>query len=185
LPTSKKDRASGVIASEEGVKLLFYHYYASRKKHPLGIWVHRLHAKQLGELVGRYLTKPVSIVEIGPGDGYFGEVCMHSGFSYRAIEANDELAKSLGEKGLHVLTASVPPIPVDARCIDICCMFHVMEHMADVTRVAELIEETKRILVPGGFLALACPNYDNWGRDFYEDYTHNYITTPRRVNQLL
>lgn len=166
--------------------MAFYQHYAVRKKHPLGMWVHRQQARKLAELVGMYAEESPHILEIGPGDGYFGEECVQAGFRYTSIDGSPAVAKQIQEKGLDVRAAFVPPIPMDKQNADVCCLFHVLEHMADAALAEQLIKETKRVLVPGGLLVLACPNYYTWGRDFFEaDYSHNYVTTPRRVKQLL
>ena len=125
------------------------------------------------------------ILEIGPGDGYFGEICLSVGSPYIAVERETEIGRRLIARGFPLIQASVPPIPVGEEKVAVCCLFHVLEHMADVHQAIDLIMETRRVLIPEGFLIVACPNYDIWGRDFFEDYTHNYITNPRRVGQLL
>jgi SAM-dependent methyltransferase len=164
----------------------FYQHFALRKKNPLGVWVHRRQAKKLAELVRMYAGASAKILEIGPGDGYLAVECTRAGFSYKAIDGSPEVAKQIREKGFDIQTAFVPPIPMAVGNVDVCCLFHVLEHMIDGTQAEQLIRETRRVLVPGGLLVLACPNYYTWGRDFYEsDYSHNYVTTPRRARQLL
>ncbi len=166
--------------------MAFYQHYALRSKHPFGVWVHRRQAKKLAELVGRYSGDSAYVLEIGPGDGYFGEECTRAGFCYTAIEGSPMVAKEIRERGLDVRTALVPPIPINTESADVCCLFHVLEHMANATQAEQLIKETRRVLAPGGLLVLACPNFYTWGRDFFEaDYSHNYVTTPRRARQLL
>ena len=152
----------------------FYQHYARRRKHPLGAWVHRRQARKLADLVGLSVIHSGHIVEIGPGDGYFGEICLQTGFRYTAVEASPEVANQLRERGMDFRSSFVPPIPMETGSADACCLFHVLEHMVDATHVDRLIKETRRILKPGGILVMVCPNYYTWGRDFFEaDYTHN------------
>jgi SAM-dependent methyltransferase len=166
--------------------LAFYDHFALRKRNPFGVWVHRQQARKLVELISIYAGESSNILEVGPGDGYLAEECVQAGFSYRAIDGSPEVAKRIQEKGFNVQTALVPPIPMDKQDVNVCCLFHVLEHMVDADQAEQLIRETRRVLVPGGLLVLACPNYYTWGRDFFEsDYSHNYVTTPRRVKQLL
>lgn len=163
----------------------FYEYYAKREKNPLGVWVHRKQAGKLAKLVRSYLPPPGRILEIGPGEGHFLEECIKLGFRYCGVEASKEMAMKL-KKGADIQISFVPPIPIKTKSVDACCLFHIVEHMPDPIKADKLIEETKRVIIPNGYLFLACPNYSTWGRDFYdEDYTHNYITTPRRIHQLL
>jgi len=162
-----------------------YDSYAGRRKHPLGEWVHRVQARKMAARAVRYLGPRCRVVEVGPGDGYFAEICRDAGYAYTALEASAETARMLRARGLRVETGLAPPLPFPDQSADLCCLFHILEHMADAEHAAGLIEEAKRVLDPGGVLALACPNYDAWGRDFYEDYTHTFVTTLRRVDHLL
>jgi SAM-dependent methyltransferase len=163
----------------------FYSHYATRSKHAAGIWVHRRQAKRLAQLALAHASRKRSLLEIGPGDGYFAEECHRAGISYTGLEGSPELADQQREKGWDVRMAIVPPIPLGSSSVDVCCMFHVLEHVSGPDSARDLICESRRVLVDEGLLVLACPNYYTWGRDFFDDYTHNYITTPRRVRQLL
>jgi SAM-dependent methyltransferase len=164
----------------------FYGYFANRKKNPFGIWIHRRQARKLAKLVSSYLLPGARILEIGPGEGYFLDECLELEFPYKAVEGSREMAIKLKEKGLDVEISYVPPIPMEEQSVDACCVFHILEHMPDPIHAENLIDEISRIMTSNGLLFLACPNYYAWGRDFYQDdYTHNYITTPRRLRQLL
>jgi SAM-dependent methyltransferase len=165
---------------------VFYDHFAARRKHPLGIWVHRAQARILASQVVSISPPPQRVLEVGPGDGYFAEECIRRGFTYVGLEACPSLTQEHTNRGFDVCTTVVPPIPVASESVDICCMFHVLEHVPTADIAQLLVRETRRVLRTGGYLYLACPNYYTWGRDFFEDdYSHNYITTPRRVRQLL
>jgi len=164
----------------------FYEHYAKRAKHPAGVWVHRLQARRLAELAASSFSKTNLLLEIGPGEGFFAEECSRAGVPYLGLEASPELVTEQRRKGLNVQPAVVPPIPLASASTAACCLFHVLEHLPNAEKARYLISETRRVLIEDGVLILACPNYYTWGRDFFEDdYTHNYITTPRRVRQLL
>ena len=166
--------------------MALYDYFANRKKNPMGSWVRRKQAEKLAGLAERHVQKPGTILEIGPGDGYFAERCLQAGYTYTGVDANSALIRTLREKGVRARSAVVPPIPLEDRSMDACCLFHVLEHMAHRIEAEELLDEINRVLIEGGRLFVACPNHYSWGRDFFNiDYSHNFVTTPRRVRQLI
>jgi SAM-dependent methyltransferase len=68
---------------------------------------------------------------------------------------------------------------------DAIVLFHVFEHLSTNQEAQLFLSEARRVLRPRGLLCLLAPDYLHCGRDFYNvDYTHNNVTTVRRVSQL-
>jgi SAM-dependent methyltransferase len=80
----------------------------------------------------------------------------------------------------------VPPLPApDASC-DVLHADQVLEHMPGLTEARQLTAEALRVLRPGGIFSVVVPDYLAEGTYFWDvDYTHNFVTTERRVRQLL
>jgi SAM-dependent methyltransferase len=81
--------------------------------------------------------------------------------------------------------AWVPPLAVlDSSC-DVVYADQVLEHMPGINSARELTSEAWRVLRPGGVFYVVVPDYLK-ERDFFWDidYTHNFVTTERRVGQL-
>ena len=137
-------------------------------------------------LVRNHLSPPADLLEIGPGDGSLAAVAVDAGWRYRAIEASPKLAEALRAKGLDVMEAWAPPIAAaDASC-DVVYADQVLEHMSGINDARSFVSESLRVLRSGGVLFIVVPDYLKERTFFWDvDYTHNFVTTERRVRQLL
>jgi len=127
-----------------------------------------------------------SILEIGPGRGVFADICLKEGMEYFAIEANRQMAESLESKGAGVVKAMVPPLPELDRKFDVAVMINVMEHMNSMADALQITQQIRNVLKPSGKFLICSPDYLNWRRNFFNcDFSHSYVTTRRRLDQLL
>lgn len=127
-----------------------------------------------------------SILEIGPGRGDFADLCLERGIEYSAIEANHPMAESLENRGANVVRAMVPPLPAFDNKFDTVVMLNVMEHMNSMQDALELTQQVQHVLKPKGKFVISSPDYLNWRKHFFNcDFSHNYVTTRRRLKQLL
>jgi SAM-dependent methyltransferase len=126
------------------------------------------------------------ILEIGPGRGEFAELCLEQKMDYHAVEPNAGLAESLRQKGANVLCAKVPPLPALDGKFDLVAMVNVMEHMNGLEQALDVACQIRRVLNPGGKFLIHSPDYLSWRHQFFNcDFSHNYVTTRRRLDQLL
>lgn len=126
------------------------------------------------------------MVEIGPGHGTLAEQAVEAGWRYVAIEASPILAGLLREKGLEVIESWTPPIPRPDDAADVVYADQVLEHMAGIDAARQFAAEALRVLRPGGVFFVVVPDYLKERTFFWDvDYTHNFVTTERRVRQLL
>jgi SAM-dependent methyltransferase len=137
-------------------------------------------------LLMEYATPPGDMLEIGPGHGSLGEAAVQAGWRYRCVEASPILQALLRAKGFEVIDAFTPPIPVpDASC-DVVYADQVLEHMSGIDAARAFVAESRRALRPGGVFFVVVPDYLKERTFFWDvDYTHNFVTTERRVRQLL
>ena len=145
----------------------------------------RTERRRLG-LLARHAAPPGAMLEIGPGHGSFAEAVIAAGWGYRALEASPALAEALRARGIDVVDAWVPPIAAaDASC-DVVYADQVLEHMPGIDAAREFVAEARRALKPGGMFFVVVPDYLKERTFFWDvDYTHNFVTTERRVRQLL
>lgn len=137
-------------------------------------------------LLHRFSTPPGELVEIGPGHGTLGELAVQGGWRYIAIEASSLLADVLRRKGLTVVEAWTPPIPVADASTDVLYADQVLEHMSGIDAARHFVAEAQRALRPGGHFFVVVPDYLKERTFFWDvDYTHNFVTTERRMRQLL
>jgi SAM-dependent methyltransferase len=73
----------------------------------------------------------------------------------------------------------------DASC-DVVYADQVLEHMSGIDAAREFVAEAHRVLRPDGVFFVVVPDYLKERTFFWDvDYTHNFVTTERRVRQLL
>jgi len=126
------------------------------------------------------------VLEIGPGRGEFAELCLAQKMEYHAIEPNAGLADALRQKGATVTCARVPPLPALDGAFDLVAMVNVMEHMSGLEQALDIACQIRQVLKPGGRFLIHSPDYLSWRKQFFNcDFSHNYVTTRRRLDQLL
>ncbi len=130
-------------------------------------------------------TVPGSVLEIGPGEGWFARACRDGGVpSYVAVEASPVGAENLRRAGFDIRLGKVPPLPEDLPTVDLVYASHLIEHLAGADAVLSFLTGCVGVLRPGGRIALAFPDARRLGVDFWDcDYTHSWPSTPRRVSQ--
>jgi len=137
-------------------------------------------------LLHRFATAPGDMVEVGPGHGTLAEQAVEAGWRYTAIEASPILIDVLRKKGLAVIESWAPPIPVADASTDVAYADQVLEHMSGIDAARAFTAEALRVLRPGGVFFVVVPDYLKERTFFLDvDYTHNFVTTERRVRQLL
>ena len=137
-------------------------------------------------LLHRIAGPPGELVEIGPGDGSLAARAVEAGWRYRAVEASPALAADLRAHGFEVTEAWAPPIPAEDASCDVSYADQVHEHMAGIDAARAFVTEWLRALQPGGVLFVVVPDYLKERAFFWDiEYTHNFVTTERRMRQLL
>ena len=137
-------------------------------------------------LLQRFTNAPGrALFEIGPGHGTLGELAVAGGWDYTAIEASPLLMEVLKNKGLKVIPAWTPPMPMADASADVVYADQVLEHMRGIDDARQFTAEALRSLKPGGIFFVVVPDYLKERQFFWDvDYTHNFVTTERRVRQL-
>lgn len=136
-------------------------------------------------LLERFKKAPGVFFEIGPGHGTLGELAVAGGWDYTAIEASPLLMEVLQKKGLKVIPAWTPPMPMADASADVVYADQVLEHMRGIDDARQFTAEALRSLKPGGVFFVVVPDYLKERQFFWDvDYTHNFVTTERRVRQL-
>jgi len=127
-----------------------------------------------------------SVLEIGPGNGDFAWVCRNRGAEYTAIDSNADRCQYMSSENYEVIQALVPPLPVEDGTYDMVYASHVLEHMKDWPSALEFVAECGRVTKMGGVVVLVTPDFLKLGPYFWDvEYSHGFVTTPRRVSQLL
>jgi SAM-dependent methyltransferase len=165
----------------------FYRWFSDRQKELTSFGRARRGRTERSRL--RLLMRfapPGQMLEIGPGHGTLALGAIEAGWRYRAVEASAILIDELRAKGLDVTEGWAPPIPAPDASADVVYADQVLEHMSGIDAAREFVAEARRVLRPGGTLFVVVPDYLKERTFFWDvDYTHNFVTTERRVTQLL
>lgn len=139
------------------------------------------------KLIKNYVkSQNTSILEIGPGKGYFAESAIKSGFDYMGLEVNKRMTSLFQKKGINVKNREVPPFGVGNKKFDVIFANQVFEHMSNRKAAIKFINESKKSLKKDGVIILSCPDVSIWGGDFFAaDFTHNHPTSPFNTTQIL
>lgn len=136
-------------------------------------------------LLHRFAQSRGQMYEIGPGHGTLAEQAVAAGWDYTAVEASPILVDVLTRKGFRVLEAWTPPMPMGDASADVVYADQVLEHMSGIDAARAFTAEALRCLRPGGLFFVVVPDYLKERTFFWDvDYTHNFVTTERRVRQL-
>jgi len=165
----------------------FYRWFSDRQKELTSFGRARrgrTERSRLGLLMR--FARPGQMLEIGPGHGTLALGAIEAGWQYRAIEASTILIEELRQKGLDVTEGWAPPIPAPDASADVVYADQVLEHMSGIDGARQCVAEARRVLRPGGTFFVVVPDYLKERTFFWDvDYTHNFVTTERRVTQLL
>ena len=164
----------------------FYRWFSERKLTSVGAARRRRIEEARLAIVMQHMSPPGDLLEIGPGHGSLAKAAVAAGWRYRGVEASRVLADTLKSEGLDVVHAWTPPIPASDDTADVVYADQVLEHMSGIDAAREFVAEARRILRTNGILFVVVPDYLKERAFFWDiDYTHNFITTERRVKQLL
>jgi SAM-dependent methyltransferase len=164
----------------------FYRWFSERQLTGAGAARRKRIEESRLALVMQHAAPPGDLLEIGPGHGSLAKAAVAAGWRYRGVEASRLLADTLRAEGLDVAHAWTPPIPSADSSADVLYADQVLEHMSGIDAAREFVSEAHRIVRPTGVFFVVVPDYLKERAFFWDiDYTHNFITTERRVRQLL
>lgn len=112
--------------------------------------------------VKRFLgdVKDKDVLDLGCGVGYFSDLCLGQGARVKSMDFSMEALKfCLSEYGdkLTLINADASALPFKDLSFDLVLMNDIIEHLTpEIGR--KMLEETKRVLRPGGSLILDTDN---------------------------
>lgn len=129
------------------------------------------------------------LLEIGCAHGGFLERARQNGWQVAGVEPSEQACLAARERGLEVFHGLLADSGFESCSRDAIAMWMVLEHVPDPVLV---LQETLRILKPGGELALSVPNAGTWERWLFGKYwlgydapRHLQMFTARRLRLLL
>ena len=125
------------------------------------------------------------ILDLNPGfEGIYNEIDF-SHNKYLALEQNPNIRSFLEERNIPVKNWNISNIPLEDNSIDYVLSTPFIEHLPTYIDALNLLIEIKRILKPNGKILLIVPNYLSLKEIFFEDYKHGWVTTKKRIKDML
>ncbi len=161
-----------------------YDFYNKDRLYKPGLAVkcrNRLHKKILQGLNLK------SVCEVGVGFAEFANYCRDNGISWVGIDANDNLCNLLRQEGFTVYKSVMPQFPEIQEECDAVFASHFIEHLNNVQEALAFVQSSRDLLKSKGgrYIILLYPDIEKIGAFFWQDYTHSFVTTKKRIEDLL
>ena len=131
----------------------------------------------------RYISPDATVLDIGAG---YCEFINHISAKRRiALDANPDVTR-LAAPSVEAICASVDNIHLlPEESIDVVFSSNFFEHLPNKTALSRLVEDTHRILRPGGRLIVMGPNIACLPGKYWDYYDHHIPLTEKSVAELL
>jgi len=128
-----------------------------------------------------------SILEIGIGFGELAKYCKKKGLDWTGVDANQQLVGNLKSEGFTVYQSEMPEFPDIKESYQVIFASHFIEHLNNYKQALTFLENSREKLKSqgGGTLILLFPDIEKIGNYFWQDYTHSFVTTKKRIEDML
>ena len=154
-----------------------YISHSDKRKGTIAFLYYRIKKRAIKKkinLIKSKLGRVGSLLDIGTGTGDFILSAKDQGWDVSGIEPNNNAREQALNKGLCVKKNLADH---SSKNFDVITLWHVLEHMPDLQRTIEQIEN---ILNPGGILIVAVPNFRSFDARHYKEYWAAY-DVPRHL----
>lgn len=127
-------------------------------------------------LCGKFFQKFVpnsnhaTVVDLGAGFGEFINNIKAS--SKIAVDLNDETPNHLNEDVTFIKASAFDLKAIMNDAVDIVFVSNLLEHMHTKNRVLKTLQETNRVLKPGGLIMILGPNIKYAYREYWDFFDH-------------
>ncbi len=130
----------------------------------------------------RWIDERGNLLELGAGYGEFSNAIRAA--CKWALDRNPALADYWGKGITPLIQQALDPIPLASGTLDVVFASNFFEHFT-LEEGREILEETQRVLRPGGRLIVVQPNFRLEPRRYFDDYTHKTIYTDNGFRDFL
>jgi SAM-dependent methyltransferase len=125
--------------------------------------------------ITRHFPVTAELLDVGCGTGWLAEHFTH----YTGVDGSPDAVGIAAAKGRNVVHGDVDqPLPFTDAAFDVVVMKDLLEHVANPVA---LVQETRRVLRPGGSVFASSPDAQRW---VWDDYTHRRPFTRKSLRLL-
>ncbi len=138
------------------------------------------------ELIKRYFTNEISILDIGCGTGNFLQYC--STIKWHGVGVEPDSDARITAKNNNVEVYNLDYLKQTEKKFDVITMWHVLEH---VHSLDERMLQLQKLINPNGIIIVAVPNCNSYDAFYYKEYwaafdlpRHLYHFTKKTIAKL-
>ena len=136
----------------------------------------------------QYVSDAAPVIDLGCGRGEWLEILNEAGITSRGVDTNQVQVELCRSRGLEVIEGDFIGYlqSLDNESAGAITGFHIIEHLS-IENLVRLLNESLRVLRPGGVVIFETPNPDNvlvGSNFFYLDPTHHH-PLPAELMQFL
>jgi 2-polyprenyl-3-methyl-5-hydroxy-6-metoxy-1,4-benzoquinol methylase len=109
-------------------------------------------------LIQRYASSG-RLLDVGTGDGRFLATAQQAGYEVTGTEVSEAGASYARQRGFEAHLGQITDLALPPESFDLATIWHVLEHVPDPGAV---LRKVHSLLSPGGILAVAVPNEENF-----------------------
>jgi len=163
-----------------------YSNYIRREPHERSKkFISNWHKKLLKHALSDIEDPVKSVLEIGPGHGYFATHVVNKGMKYEFVDTSPAVSAKMKNEGFDGYLGTVGDFLDSSKKFDLIWLSHVLEHSPTWVDARNLLSDLTGLLSQTGRIVIIGPDAQCWGREFWNiDATHGFPTTLRNVAQL-
>lgn len=164
--------------TKKGITNKLYHFFRKRM------------LRRKVNIVARHISgKPVRLLDVGCGTGYFIQAAQQKGWKVSGIEKDEKARQSASLRSGVDVKDNNALWSMEQSSYDVITLWHVLEHLE---KLNETISKINEILSPKGTVVIALPNCSSYDAHFYKEQwaaydipRHLWHFTPVTVEKIL
>ncbi len=128
-----------------------------------------------------------SVLEVGIGFCELADYCRNRQLRWIGLDANEQILQSAQKKGHTVYRAIMPVFPEIKEDFQVIFAAHFIEHLKNYEEALLFLTKSRELLQSkdGRYIVLLYPDIEKIGHFFWQDYTHSFVTSKKRIEDML